>query len=242
MAAPLPPGTDGLLRRGIRRATLVVALAVAGVVLMAGSASALLTGVDVASYQHPGGAPIDWQAVRDAGHSFAFVKATENDELHQPVLRVGLDRGRATPGSTGAPTTSPDPPCRSAPRSTRPATSCRVTGSMTGPLDLPGVLDLEATGGLGQSRPGGTGRGRGWARSSASPARPRSSTSGTTSGATTSGTPPTSAPTTGSGCRATRPIRTPPRSARSSPPAGAPGPSGSTPAPAPCPASRARST
>src|SRR5262245_42507618 len=34
-------------------------------------------GVDVASHQHPGGAPINWPVVKQAGISFAFVKADE---------------------------------------------------------------------------------------------------------------------------------------------------------------------
>ncbi|MCS4490719.1 glycoside hydrolase family 25 protein [Corynebacterium sp. ES2794-CONJ1] len=36
-----------------------------------------LSGVDVASHQHPGGAPIAWDHVKSDGHSFAFVKASE---------------------------------------------------------------------------------------------------------------------------------------------------------------------
>jgi GH25 family lysozyme M1 (1,4-beta-N-acetylmuramidase) len=150
MAAPLRPGTDGLLRRGIRRAALVVALGLAAVVLMAGSASALLTGVDVASYQHPGGAPIDWQAVRDAGHSFAFIKATENANYTNPYFAADWTAA----GNAGL--------YRGAYHFARPALPLSTavdqaryfvsrTGSMTGPLDLPGVLDLETTGGLGQS-------------------------------------------------------------------------------------------
>jgi GH25 family lysozyme M1 (1,4-beta-N-acetylmuramidase) len=34
-------------------------------------------GVDVSSYQHPGGKPIDWWAARQAGVRFAVIKATE---------------------------------------------------------------------------------------------------------------------------------------------------------------------
>ena len=150
MAAPRSPGTDGLLRRGLRRTALVLALAVAGLVLMAGSASALLTGVDVASYQHPGGAPIDWQAVRAAGHSFAFIKATEDTNYTNPYFasdwtaagNAGLYRGAYH-------FARPALPISTAVDQARYFVS--RTGSMTGPLDLPGVLDLEATGGLGQS-------------------------------------------------------------------------------------------
>ena len=41
---------------------------------VAAPAGALLTGIDVASHQHPSGAAINWAQVRAAGHSFAFVK------------------------------------------------------------------------------------------------------------------------------------------------------------------------
>jgi lysozyme len=37
-----------------------------------------LDGPDVARYQHPNGAAIDWRRVADSGVSFAFVKATES--------------------------------------------------------------------------------------------------------------------------------------------------------------------
>lgn len=35
------------------------------------------SGIDVASWQHPGGAPIDWNAVAADGQKYAFIKATE---------------------------------------------------------------------------------------------------------------------------------------------------------------------
>jgi GH25 family lysozyme M1 (1,4-beta-N-acetylmuramidase) len=41
--------------------------------------SGLLSGVDVASFQHPNGAPINWSQVAAAGYSFAFIKATEGN-------------------------------------------------------------------------------------------------------------------------------------------------------------------
>ena len=101
-------------------------LAVAGVVLMAGS------GLRPAHRRRRGQLPAPGRRPdRLAGRArrrplLRLHQGHGEHELHQPVLRVGLDRGRATPGSTGAPTTSPGPPCRSAPRSTRPATSCRA--------------------------------------------------------------------------------------------------------------------
>lgn len=135
---------------GAQRAPLVLVLAMAVLVALAAPASALLTGVDVASYQHPGGAPIDWGQVRAAGHTFAFVKATEGVSYTNPYF-AGDWNGAAGAGLY-----------RGAYHYARPALPLSTaldqaryfvsrTGSMTGGLDLPGVLDLESTGGLGQA-------------------------------------------------------------------------------------------
>ncbi|MFN2539164.1 MAG: glycoside hydrolase family 25 protein [Mycobacteriales bacterium] len=63
------------------RALLIVALLLLGLVgvapYRAQAASSSLTGPDVARYQHPNGAAIDWNAVRRDGRQFAFVKATQ---------------------------------------------------------------------------------------------------------------------------------------------------------------------
>ncbi len=74
MAVPPSDHTTTSLggRRTRRRAHhLLVGVVMVAAVLVgtAVPASGLLTGVDVASHQHPGGAPIDWAAVRRAGHS-----------------------------------------------------------------------------------------------------------------------------------------------------------------------------
>ncbi len=150
MAAPLPrcPNPHGRPTPG-RRAAVVVVLALGLLVGLAAPASAALTGVDVASYQHPGGAPIDWGAVRAAGHSYAFVKATESTDYTNPWF--ARDWGGA--GAAGL--------YRGAYHFARPALPISTAldqaryfvsrvGSMGGGLDLPPVLDLEATGGLGQ--------------------------------------------------------------------------------------------
>ena len=41
-------------------------------------------GVDVSSFSHPGGAPIDWVKVAAAGYKFAFIKATEGSYYQNP--------------------------------------------------------------------------------------------------------------------------------------------------------------
>jgi lysozyme len=57
-------------------------------------------GVDVASWQHPNGAPIDWRRVRAAGVEFATVKVSEGssaDSTHytNPYFRADLTRASA---------------------------------------------------------------------------------------------------------------------------------------------------
>lgn len=41
-------------------------------------------GIDVSSWQHPAGEPIDWHAVRDSGVTFAIVKATQGADYANP--------------------------------------------------------------------------------------------------------------------------------------------------------------
>jgi lysozyme len=57
-------------------------------------------GVDVASWQHPNNAPIDWRRVRAAGVEFATVKATEGSpidstEYTNPFFRADLAGARS---------------------------------------------------------------------------------------------------------------------------------------------------
>lgn len=50
----------------------------------AAQASSWLAGIDVASWQHPGGAAIDWPAVRRAGQRYVWVKSTEGFTYMNP--------------------------------------------------------------------------------------------------------------------------------------------------------------
>jgi GH25 family lysozyme M1 (1,4-beta-N-acetylmuramidase) len=52
-------------------------------------------GVDVASYQHPHGAAIDWSRVAAAGYKFAFIKATEGDYYVNPYYAADLAQAKA---------------------------------------------------------------------------------------------------------------------------------------------------
>ena len=59
-------------------------------------------GVDVAAYQHPNGAGINWQKVARSGISFAAVKATEGTYYRNPYALSDLTAARAAGLSVGA--------------------------------------------------------------------------------------------------------------------------------------------
>ncbi len=116
-------------------------------------ASALLRGIDVASWQHPGtsgstcGRGIDWIQVRNSGVSFAYVKSTEQTSYTNPcftqdwagIAAAGLLRGSYHYAKPALPISTAVDQARY---------FVSRAGSMTGPGDLPGMLDLEETGGL----------------------------------------------------------------------------------------------
>ncbi|MEJ5254339.1 MAG: glycoside hydrolase family 25 protein [Acidimicrobiales bacterium] len=131
------------------RSMLGVAVLVVSMVALVAPVGAI-TGVDVASYQHPGGAPIDWAQVKAAGHSFAYVKATEATTYTNPyfasdwagIARAGLYRGAYHYARPALPLSTAQAQARY---------FVSRTGSMGGPLDLPPMFDLEETGGLSPS-------------------------------------------------------------------------------------------
>lgn len=49
-----------------------------------GRGAANAQGIDIASYQHPNGAGIDWGQVAGAGYKFAYIKATEGNYYQNP--------------------------------------------------------------------------------------------------------------------------------------------------------------
>ncbi len=59
-------------------------------------------GVDVSSWQHPGGKAIDWAAVKAAGIEFAMVKATQDVNYTNPYLHEDLAGARAAGLLVGA--------------------------------------------------------------------------------------------------------------------------------------------
>lgn len=147
--------------RGRRALALAGAAVVAAVpaVVIAGppaappaAAATPARGIDVSSYQHPGGAAIDWRQVRGSGVEFAFIKATEGPVgcSGGPYTNGWLRRDWADAGAAGV--------HRGAYHFARPGdvgsalaqarNLAAAVGPMNGALDLPPVLDLEVTCGL----------------------------------------------------------------------------------------------
>ncbi len=116
-------------------------------VVLAEPSPAWPKGVDIASWQHPGSAPIDWNAVKAAGMSFAIVKATEGTNYTNPFF-VG-DRDAA--GKAGLVVGAYHYARPAAPLSTAVDQArhfLAVTGLTRAAGQLAPVLDLETTGGL----------------------------------------------------------------------------------------------
>lgn len=134
----------------MRRVITALIVSLSFVLVVSQPAGALLTGVDVASYQHPGGAPIDWVKVRGAGHRYALIKATEGTTYTNPyftadwsgALAAGLYRGSYHYAR-------PARPFSTALEQARFFVS--RAGSQTGPRDFGAMLDLEETGGLSKA-------------------------------------------------------------------------------------------
>ena len=59
-------------------------------------------GLDVSSWQHPDGRPINWDAVANAGYRFAVVKATQGANYKNPWADRDLDDARAAGLLVGA--------------------------------------------------------------------------------------------------------------------------------------------
>lgn len=130
----------------ISRPKLLVAAGVTALSLsIVGPAIAMLSGSDVASHQHPGATAIDWGRVKDAGHAFAIVKATEGLTYVNPhysedsvaMQKAGIVRGTYHYALPQFPAIA------------QAKHYAAVLATHTTPLDLPPVLDLEETGGLG---------------------------------------------------------------------------------------------
>lgn len=165
----LRPRTE-LHRRILRRTTAAtVALAIVGLLVgilpmpagvpvadpapEAAAQGGEISGVDVASWQHPTGQPIDWNAVRNGGHSFAFIKSTEGPSspggahyTNPWFARDWVDAGAAGLYRGAYHFAQPREDVATAVADARHFID--VSGVMNGSADLPPVLDLEVNNGL----------------------------------------------------------------------------------------------
>jgi len=125
--------------------TLVAVLVAIGLTAGTAFAANAETGVDVSRWQH-GSTPLNWSSVKTDGISFAFIKATEGSSYTNPYF-AGDWSATAAAGIY-----------RGAYHFARPSIGTAVkqaeyflsrAGLADASGDLPPVLDLEATGGLG---------------------------------------------------------------------------------------------
>jgi uncharacterized protein with LGFP repeats/GH25 family lysozyme M1 (1,4-beta-N-acetylmuramidase) len=116
----------------------------------AAAAGPSVSGPDVASWQHPGGASVDWYAVHGSGQNFAFVKATEDTNYRNPYFAADYAGIRAAGMTRGAyHYARPALPLGTAADQANFFVNTVGAGSQRG--DLPLSLDLEEAGTLGPS-------------------------------------------------------------------------------------------
>ncbi|MBF6164224.1 glycoside hydrolase family 25 protein [Streptomyces gardneri] len=131
--------------RSTLRGTALSLITLSGILTATLPANAAPTGPDVSSWQHTDGRLIDWFAVKRSGHDFAMVKATEGLGYINPYFVPDSLLMRAAGMARGTyhyarPNLPPEP---------QAAMYAAVALGQNGPLDLPPVLDLEDSGGLG---------------------------------------------------------------------------------------------
>ena len=131
--------------RGLAKTATVIVATLAAVTGTAFSAAAE-TGVDVSRWQH--GTSLSWSSVKADGISFAFIKATEGRSYTNPYFASDWSATRSVGIYHGAYHFA-RPSVGSAAAQARYFVS--RAGLADAPGDLPPVLDLEATGGLGVS-------------------------------------------------------------------------------------------
>ncbi|WP_408068756.1 glycoside hydrolase family 25 protein [Williamsia herbipolensis] len=129
----------------LRRCVATISVATAMVAAAPAAVAAADTGPDVSSWQHVNGTLINWFAVKASGQDMAMVKATEGLSYVNPYFvpdSIGMRLAGVARGSYHY----ADPALPAAPQAALFAT---VTLGINGYGDLPPVLDLEKTGGLG---------------------------------------------------------------------------------------------
>jgi GH25 family lysozyme M1 (1,4-beta-N-acetylmuramidase) len=104
-------------------------------------------GIDVASYQHPNGAGINWASVKASGAAFAFVKMGEGSGYTNPYGASDLAGARAAGlRAAGYHFARPRLPLSTATSDAQHFAA--QVGNVRAPGALPPVLDIEVTGGL----------------------------------------------------------------------------------------------
>lgn len=136
--------------RSLRRLTRSAVATVAAFTVFGGAAAAAADelGIDVSGHQHPYGTSIDWAAAKRDGVKFAFIKATEGRTYTNPYLAQDWAATRSVGIYHGAYHFA-RPSIGSAAAQARHFVS--KAGLANKPGDLPPVLDLESSGGLGRT-------------------------------------------------------------------------------------------
>jgi GH25 family lysozyme M1 (1,4-beta-N-acetylmuramidase) len=137
----------------VRRLSLVLlTFAATLAALLAGpagpaSAAAAPSGPDVSSWQHPNGAAVDWNRVKAAGQSYAFVKATEGTTYTNPYFS-GDWAGIRSAGLLRSAYHYARPSAAAGSAAAQARVFAATIGTQTLAGTLPPVLDLEETGSL----------------------------------------------------------------------------------------------
>jgi GH25 family lysozyme M1 (1,4-beta-N-acetylmuramidase) len=147
--AHVPTNPRRLLVRLLGSALLALGLLTSGTAIapVHAQAAGAAFGPDVSRWQHPGGKAIGWTNVKQAGNSFAIVKATEGSTYTNPWYARDVAGARAAGLVVGGyhyarPTSS----MSSAVSQARHFAA--VIGDVRRPGTMPPILDLETTGGL----------------------------------------------------------------------------------------------
>jgi uncharacterized protein with LGFP repeats len=136
--------------RGAAHAVVLIAASVALSVPTGGvarAATAQPEGADVASYQHPGGAGIDWAAYARSGRTFAVVKATEGTGYTNPYF-AGDWTATTAAGLQHAAYHYARPALPLSTATDQAKYFVQRIGAGHARGELPPVLDLEVSGGL----------------------------------------------------------------------------------------------
>lgn len=133
---------------------LAVSLAVSTIVsasLLTATASAAPlaapSGPDVSSWQHPGGAAINWVKVKAAGNAFAIIKATEGPAYTNPYF-VGDTRGARSASLVVGAYAYVRPALPISTAVTQARHFAATLGNVASVGTMPPILDLEESGGL----------------------------------------------------------------------------------------------